>query len=210
MKTQFKDVEVWVTMPGYENKYEVSNLGSVRSVDMSVKHNYGGIAIKRGRLRKLQISKTGYYMVALMIAPNKIKNCSVHRLVAMAFIPNPDNKPHVNHIDGDKLNNKVENLEWSTPSENVKHSWDTGLCKIRPLSKERIDKLLAISNKPVSARNTKTGEVSEYKSIKECASSLGITQPNISNAIKRKSVVRGEFVFNLIPNGYAINQKDLK
>lgn len=76
-----------------------------------------------------RINEDGYKLVSLTVDMNTTKIFRVHRLVAETFIPNPDNKPEVNHIDGDKTNNTVENLEWVTSKENKEHGWETGLYK---------------------------------------------------------------------------------
>lgn len=82
---------------------------------------------KTKKVLKNTLSKSrGYYRVTLMLQGCK-KNYEVHRLVALAFIPNPENKPQVNHIDGNKLNNHVSNLEWVTDRENKLHGWNIGL-----------------------------------------------------------------------------------
>lgn len=119
--------EIWKDVIGYDGLYQVSNLGRIKTV-------YQGHALKNkeGILKPLfsfnkKRNRIGYASVFLY------KNCvpkqsDVHRLVAKAFIPNPDNKPQVNHIDGNKLNNALDNLEWVTASENQKHS-----AKIRKL-----------------------------------------------------------------------------
>lgn len=99
--------EIWRPVVGYEGLYEVSSYGRVRSLDRYVNNN----SFWKGRILKLSDDGRGYLRAHLCLN-NKIKNFLVHRLVAQAFIPNPDNFPQVNHIDEDKSNNCVDNLEW--------------------------------------------------------------------------------------------------
>lgn len=119
---EIKMEETWKPVKGYEEYYEVSNTGNVRSLDRSVRSEtlFGKNKdfIKKGRILKPRTSKskgltTGYYRVML-----NGKNKCIHKLVAEAFIPNPENKTQVDHIDGDIGNNAVNNLKWVTQKEN--------------------------------------------------------------------------------------------
>lgn len=118
------DVEIWVDIEGYEGLYQVSNFGRVRSLDRIGDNG----RIYKGVTKALSDNGRGYLQVNLKIK-GKQRNLYIHRLVAQAFIPNPENKPEVNHIDGDKSNNFVSNLEWVTHVENVKHCFENGLNK---------------------------------------------------------------------------------
>lgn len=106
--------EEWRDVIGYEGLYKISSYGRVLS-------KWGG-----WKLRKPQINSNGYVCFDFYNNKNK-KRISIHRVVAFAFLPNPLNKPCINHKDGNPLNNHISNLEWCTVSENTKHAYDTGL-----------------------------------------------------------------------------------
>ncbi len=126
----FVVMEIWKDIPGYEGRYCASNLGNVKSLDwFYYSKGAGKIPYKinhYGKLLKQSISPYGYYYVGLHINSKQYGNL-IHRLIALAFIPNPKNKPQINHIDGNKANNHVNNLEWCTQSENMQHSYKIGL-----------------------------------------------------------------------------------
>jgi hypothetical protein len=112
--------EIWKST-AYNDNYEVSSLGKIRRS----KPGKGAIV---GTIIKGDKNFKGYYRVQFTV-DGKSKNIFVHRLVAIAFIPNPENFPEVNHLNGIKTDNRIENLEWSTTSENCKHAHKTGLRK---------------------------------------------------------------------------------
>lgn len=114
-------IEVWRDIPGYENCYQASNLGRVRSLDRYIAQlNNGTVCnvLYRGKVLKPAIDKDGYERLKL----RSLKINAVHRIVALTFIPNPENKPQVNHINGNRADNRIENLEWCTNSENHIHA----------------------------------------------------------------------------------------
>lgn len=121
-------METYKAVAGFECLYEVSDIGNVRSVPRKRMGNGSsydvGYMILRGNM-----TRSGYRLVRLYHQNGRIRwtDASIHRLVAMAFVPNPSRKPHINHKDGNKKNNSASNLEWCTPSENMKHAIKTGL-----------------------------------------------------------------------------------
>ena len=114
MKELFRDVA------GYEGLYQVSNFGVIRSLGMWANSKNGSKRFVKGRVLKPSKDTDGYLHVALYKDCN-VKWCTVHRLVAQAFIPNPENLPQINHIDENKQNNCVENLEWCSYAYNINH-----------------------------------------------------------------------------------------
>lgn len=115
----------WKDIKGFEGVYQISNSGIVRSLDRYLPYKQG-TKFNKGSVRLQAKNNCGYLRVGLS-KNKKQKHFIVHRLVAQAFIPNPNNLPQVNHIDGDKTNNHVNNLEWSSGQYNIDHSIATGL-----------------------------------------------------------------------------------
>lgn len=118
--------EKWLPIDGYKY-YEVSNLGRIRSISHQTLNPY---RFREGRILAQAEVPNGYMHVSLTQEGKKKKSASVHRLVAKAFVANPDNKKYVNHKNGDKKDNRAENLEWCTASENSKHAYR--VLKVKP------------------------------------------------------------------------------
>lgn len=168
--------EIWKPVVGYEGLYEVSNLGRVKSLG-----NTRGPSRFRGieTIMRQEVSKFGYYRVALR-KDKKYKHFYVHRLVAEAFIPNPDNLPYVNHKDESRTNNCVDNLEWCTQRYNVNYA-NSQKKKAESFKKSNVGKChyykgLATKNrlkvgsyeKPVHQIDLVTGEIIQtFRCIRE-------------------------------------------
>ncbi|MGH1111211.1 MULTISPECIES: HNH endonuclease [Bacillus cereus group] len=122
-------MEVWKSLEGiveYGEGYVISNNGVIKRLARTSNIKGGNVAYFKEKILKHTKLRTGYYKVTLT-NNGKQKNYQVHRLLALAFIPNPENKPSINHIDGNKGNNTLSNLEWATQSENSQHAYDNNL-----------------------------------------------------------------------------------
>lgn len=114
-------MEIWKIIPNTEECYEASSMGRIRSRDREVPHprNRDMVLPRRGKILKSELDRSGYPVVTLSIR-NKQRTCKVHRLVAQAFIPNPDNLPQIDHINCKRYDNRPENLRWCTSQDNMK------------------------------------------------------------------------------------------
>lgn len=111
-------MEIWKPIKNYENLYEISNLGRIRKI--GGKNQFGNYKVDK--MITPYKNEKGYLRVGLS-KNNKRKIFKLHRLVAEHFLPNPNNYPEINHIDFNKQNNRVDNLEWCTHKENIQHYW---------------------------------------------------------------------------------------
>lgn len=120
--------EIWKDIKGYEGFYQISNMGQVRSLDRIIEYSDGRKRKFKGTIIKSRLNSKGYFIVGIAIN-QKVKTIGIHKLVAEHFIDNPNCLPWINHIDGIKTNNNIENLEWVTPKENFEHAIKMGLHK---------------------------------------------------------------------------------
>lgn len=149
----------WKEIEGYEGYYEVNNTGEIRSVERMIIDVNGKQYHRKSQVLRKQISKDGYYKVVLN-KDGKSKTFLLHRLVAQAFIPNPDKLPQINHKDENRLNNNIENLEWCDPKYNC--NYGTHKQKLSELFKN-----YPLYSKPVL--QYLNGElIKEWESMMEC------------------------------------------
>ena len=167
------DKEEWRDIKGYEGKYQVSNLGHVKSLQYK--------RLGKERILIPYVSNRGYYTVALSMNSKKVVR-TIHRLVAETFVDNIDDLPMVNHIDGNKKNNRADNLEWCTQKHNIEHAWESGLAK-------------KDNNRVIYQFDLGMNFIKKYKSQTEASKETGIKQAEISkccNGLRNKA---GDYIW---------------
>lgn len=163
--------EIWKDIEGYEGLYQVSNLGNVKSLDRVISRNGNFDVHLNGRLLKQGICKSNGYRIVSLWKANKSETLYVHRLVAKAFIPNPQNLPFVNHKDETRDVNCFWNLEWCTHEYNINYG----------TANKRMRTSLS---KPVLQYSLDGDFVKEWSSAKSIEQTLGLSQGNISNCCR--------------------------
>lgn len=182
--------EIWKDASGYEGFYQVSSLGNVKSVDRYVTRIDGVVYFKKGKMMSPALSSCKYLTVTLTNDTSR-KSIMVHRLVAMTFCNGYSEELFVNHIDGNKMNNMANNLEWVTRKENVLHAQNLGLI---PKDAERKD------SKKIAQFDKKGNLIQEFDSLKQVERIMGIPVSNLSavaNNYKHHKTAHG-FVWKYI------------
>lgn len=164
-------IERWKDIEGYEDLYQISNTGKVRSLDRYIKIGQNR-RIKKGQIIKVPIKK-GYYQVRLS-KNGKRKSFNVHRLVAKAFIPNPNNLPQVNHKDENKLNNNMQNLEWCNALYNNIYG-------------TRIERVRNKTGKKIIQYDLNGNFIQEFNSLSDIKRKLNYNMTSISNCCKNRT-----------------------
>ena len=170
--------EIWKSIQSYPD-YQISNLGRVKSLSREIWTGRGYYTSKEVIL-KAQLGDGGYLAVILYKNQKGFRR-NIHRLVAEAFIPNPQNKRTVNHKNGIKTDNRLTNLEWSTYSENHKHAFDTGLKNNNFLKKRVL--MLSLDNNPLLC----------FNSIKDASETSKVNGSNICACCRKKVKTAGKY-----------------
>ena len=180
--------EVWKDIEGYERLYQVSNLGRIKSL-RRLKDNHGKKQLVEEKIKKSRNHPSGY-LVTDLYKDNIARTVYIHRTVAEAFIPNIENKETVNHINLNKKDNRVENLEWATPLEQNIHYFNSDVYKNKDkvIKRNVIEAMNKANSKKVKC--LETGKI--YNSIVEAAKEYKISGTLISKVCKEKRRTAGK------------------
>lgn len=201
MESITETLEIWKDCKGYEGLYQVSNLGRVKSLPRVRRNHIGGVWIQEGKIKKGTVNYQGYVHVRLTGKSGKAKTEKVHRLVALVFCDKPEGATEVDHIDGNRKNNRADNLQWVSHKENINKRFEDGTAY------------------PYVIRCRETGEI--YGNAQEAADALGIDRGNIyacaafwtyeklkGAAQKKVKSVKG-YSFDFLPNEKYFEIKEL-
>lgn len=188
--------EIWKDVVGYEDYYSVSNFGNIKSLHRVV-GSKGGFCQKINGIHKKQTKTTNGYLKASLSKNGKDKTMLVHRLVAIAFIPNPESKSQVNHINSNRTDNRVENLEWVTPSENIRHGCIFGSIKSPNKGIRGSSSKMA---KKVEQLDLNNNTITVFDSLVEAGYITKTSPSSISKCCNGKRITAGGFNWRLKTN----------
>lgn len=190
--------EIWKDVVGYEGLYQVSNMGRVKAIKTIINPRDLRYGESKNRMCKPTLQKTGYYST-LFYRNGKSTRLSIHRIVAEAFIPKEEGKKFIDHINGIKTDNRVENLRWVTPKENTNNP--ATKCNMRNmynrLSKEEIarirEKVSKIKSNPIFQLDSQYNIIGEFDSITKASHITGYNQSSISSCRLNKCKLYGYY-----------------
>lgn len=174
-----ENLEFWLDSKTLYGTHMVSSNGRVKRIEHRINSSFGATRVIRERISTYSPSNKNGYKRLNLIRDGKLKGFLVHRLVAEIFCENPYNYPHVNHIDGDKLNNEPSNLEWCTHKQNMEHAARIGLTNCR-----------------VSVCSNKSGAGYWYPSLEDAMIHTKISKPCICSAAKKKQKIAGGMIWD--------------
>ena len=188
--------EIWKPIEGYENLYEVSTLGQIRSLDRVITDNNKRVRVFKSKIIKTYQGRDGYWRVNLY-KNGILKHFLVHRLVAKAFIPNPNNLPYINHKDENPSNPIYTNLEWCTHQYNMNYGTIKERSSISHTGKkqtiEQINKVIATKIKPVNQYTKEGILVKVWNSMKEACIELNIQSSSLTRCCQGKRKTAGGY-----------------
>jgi hypothetical protein len=179
MEIKIPKSEIWKDVPSFTGILQVSNLGRIKRLAKYRNTKSNGKAYMPDKILKQSISTYGYYKICISIDNNR-HDLLAHRLIAEAFIPNPDVKHQINHINGIKTDNSIDNLEWVSCKENIKHAHITGLSAMQPRGAEN-----KLSEK-LYQYDLEGNFIKEWTGIREACNQLKIDRSNMNRHLNGK------------------------
>ena len=184
--------EIWKDIKGFEGRYQVSNLGRIKSLSRIVSTGRNGYRKIKECILVPRNSTNNYQKISIRIYPKRYW-FDVHRLVAEAFIPNPDKLPIINHKDNNPTNNRVDNLEWCNQSHNIKYAYTYGNAK--PTSGCFKKGCIPHNRRKIKQYNKNMQLINSYISIKQASDYTHIARTSINNCLSNRSKTAGGFVW---------------